>query len=67
MTWQGCTYRVATVTIGRTTTTFTANWYQTIAQTLASRPARTIAQHAALWGNAGYTLNDYKTAPMRTS
>lgn len=65
MTWQGCIYRVATVTIGKLTTTFTANWYHTIgAGTIAGR---TLGQHKTLWGDAGYTNGDYKIKPLRTS
>lgn len=67
VTWQECTYRVATVTIGRTTTTFAANWYETEGAGAATRSGRTAAQRKALWGDAGYTAGDFKIQPMRTS
>jgi len=65
VTWQGCIYRVSSLTIGKTVTTFTAVWYTTVGAFNALFPGRTVAQHNAIW--AGYTAGEAKTTPLKAS
>jgi len=63
--WDECVYRIASVMLGRVTSTLTLRWHTTLGAFDAPWIGRAIGDFDTLW--SGYSAGDIQIAPMRSA